>query len=98
MKKVRLFFKRDFAGGPQNQKMTMPDDMSSQLVSIDKVQNRDHLDGKWSTGPGQRFFSFFAPGDIFGLFKNCLLISYKQMPNSGWPTPKKILNKEYFHK
>ncbi len=34
-----LQFKRDFAGGPQNQKMTMPDNMSSQLVSIDKVQN-----------------------------------------------------------
>ncbi len=30
-------FKRDFAGGPRNQKMTMPDNMSSQLVSIDKV-------------------------------------------------------------
>ncbi len=30
--KVRV--KRDFAGGPQNQKMTMPDDMSSQLIYI----------------------------------------------------------------
>ncbi len=27
----------DFAGGPQNKKMTMPDNMYSQLVSIDKV-------------------------------------------------------------
>ncbi len=36
--------KRDFAGGPQNQKMTMPDNMSSQLVSIDRVQNRGRLD------------------------------------------------------
>ncbi len=52
--------KRDFAGGPQNQKMTMPDNMSSQLVSIDKVQNRGRLDEKWSTGPGHRFL-FLAP-------------------------------------
>ena len=53
-----LFFKRDFAGGPQNQKMTMPDNMSSQLVSIDKVQNLGRLDEKWSTGPGQQFLCF----------------------------------------
>ncbi len=32
-----LLFKRDFAGGPKNKKMTMPDNMSSQLVSMDKV-------------------------------------------------------------
>ena len=50
-----LPIKRDFAGGPQNKKMTMPDNMSSQLVSMDKVQNQGRLDEKWSTGPGQRF-------------------------------------------
>ncbi len=47
--------KKDFAGGPQNQKMTMPDNMSSQSVSMDKVQNRGRLDEKWSTGPEHRF-------------------------------------------
>ncbi len=57
---IPQLFKRDFAGGPQNQKMTMPDNMSGQLVSLDKVQNRDRLDEKWSTGPGQRFL-FFTP-------------------------------------
>ncbi len=45
---IRLI-KRDFAGGPQNQKMTMPDNMSSQLVSMDKVQNRSSLDGGFLT-------------------------------------------------
>ena len=38
----------------------MPYNMSSQLVSIDKVKNQDHLDGKWSTGQGEQF-CFFAP-------------------------------------
>ncbi len=33
----------------------MPDNMPSQLVSTDKVQNRGRLDEKWSTGPGKRF-------------------------------------------
>ncbi len=30
--------------------MTLQHNMSSQLVSIDKVQNRGGLDEKWSTG------------------------------------------------
>ena len=48
------YIKRDFAGGPQNQKMTMQDNMSSQLVSIDKVQNRGHLDDQNRPTPGLR--------------------------------------------
>ncbi len=36
----RIGIKRYFAGGPQIQKMTMPDNMSSQLLSIDKVKNQ----------------------------------------------------------
>ncbi len=31
--------KRGFVGGPRNKKMTMQDNMSSQLVSIGKVQD-----------------------------------------------------------
>ncbi len=37
---VLVPLKRVFAGGPQIKKMTMPDNTSSQSVSIDKVQNR----------------------------------------------------------
>ncbi len=39
-------FKRDFAGGPKFQKMTMQDNMSSYYISMGKVLNEEGFDEK----------------------------------------------------
>ncbi len=66
---VIRMFKRDFAGGPQNKKMTMPDNISSQLVSIDKVVLPQDL-GLVSTQDElvKRHFHFLTQGKFLVFF------------------------------